>query len=430
MKLLCAFLILSGSLSAQTDSAGYFTLESKKLFFELFLNPSNNAVLKKLLLGYPGFNGKDSRRARAAGASQASAATTGSATFLYYPLYPVVPPLFSYYAGGETSYSPLSRPESAGAVSPDLTTVPPVTPPDPQMIFVDEQGAGLLEVDLTTLTAMNPVALPPDVTNFAIRPSATGPAKEVWTVSYPAGISIVDLATGTVTATIPVALLNQNNVNTVPSNQTTGFTNDGATFFYALPYITPDSAGNNGALLVFDAATRTLTSTLLQKAAPAVLTMAPDGLTAYLLSGTGNGNITYYDVLSGTADLSAQLYTPGVDFSFNGIGPVFSHPDGTRLFWNAPFLAANNAPGGGEIQVFDLKTRQTSNSFTYSLPIGTNPVTFQMSQDGATFTVTYSGFGAVPGGMVVMDSLSGNVLATSQFSEMPLVVFPGPSVAP
>jgi hypothetical protein len=208
-------------------------------------------------------------------------------------------------------------------------------------------------------------------------------------VSYPAGISIVDLATGTVTATIPVP--NLNNVDTFPSNQTTGFTSDGATFFYAVPYITPDSAGNNGALLVFDAATRTLTSTLPQKVAPAVLVMAPDGLTAYLLSGTGNGNITYYDVLSGTADLSAQLYTPGTFYYFNGIGQVFSHPDGTRLFWNAPFLAANNAPGGGEIQVFDLTTRQITSSFTYSLPVGTNPVTFQMSQDGATFIVTYAG---------------------------------------
>ncbi len=312
----------------------------------------------------------------------------------------------------------------------DLTTVQPVAPPAPQMIFVDELGAGLVQVDLATLTAMNPMALPPDVTNFAIRPGATGPAKEVWTVSYPLGVSILDLGTGTQSATIPVPLLSTNNVNTVPSNQTIGFTSDGATFFYAVPYLKPDSAGNNGALLVFDAASRTLTATLLLKAAPAVLVMAPDGLTAYLLSGVGNGNITYYDVLSGTADLSAQLFTPGTFFSFNGIGPVFSHPDGTRLFWNSPFLAANNAPGGGEIQVFDLITRQISKSFTYSLPVGTNPLTFQMSQDGATFTVTYAGFGAVAGGMVVMDSLKGNILATSQFPDMPLVVFAGPPAAP
>ncbi len=425
MKLLSVFLIASSSLFAQSELHAHTTAEPGLygLIIELFDDPSLNTeidigpfLINATFLTPLHFS------------PFLVNATTGLTTFPYHAEYPVVVPFVSYYAGGEARYSPSFRPPSVASANPDLTTVQPVAPPSPQVIFVDEAGAGLVDVNLTTLTAGSPVALPHDVTNFAIRPGATGPASEVWTVSYPAGISIADLATGTVTATIPVPSLN--NVNTVPSNQTTGFTSDGATFFYAVPYITPDSAGNNGALLVFDAATRTLTSTLPQKVAPAVLVMAPDGLTAYLLSGAGNGNITYYDVLSGTADLSAQLYTPGNFFYFNGYGPVFSHPDGTRLFWNTPFLTANNAPGGGEIQVFDLTTRQITNSFTYSLPVGTNPVTFQMSQDGATFIVTYAGFGAVAGGIVVMDTLSGNVLGTSQFQSVPSVVFPGPPVAP
>jgi len=82
--------------------------------------------------------------------------------------------------------------------------------------------------------------------------------------------------------------------------------------------------GNLGVLLAFDAVTQTLTSTLLLKYAPTALVMSPDGLTAYLLS--SSGMITYYDVLSGTADLSASTYTPGRAAVIRDSAPRYSSP--------------------------------------------------------------------------------------------------------
>ena len=81
-----------------------------------------------------------------------------------------------------------------------------------------------------------------------------------------------------------------------------------------------------------DAVKRVVKSTFPLKYAPAAVLMASDALTTYLLSGT-TGELTCYDVLSGTADLSVSTYTPGTDEGYQG-GNVFVHPDGTRLFWS------------------------------------------------------------------------------------------------
>ena len=56
---------------------------------------------------------------------------------------------------------------------------------------------------------------------------------------------------------------------------------------------------------------------MLLKFVPAALLMAPDGLTAYILSNTGT--ITYYDVLSGTSDLTVSTYPPGSNAGYPGV---------------------------------------------------------------------------------------------------------------
>src|ERR1019366_9105722 len=96
--------------------------------------------------------------------------------------------------------------------------------------------------------------------------------------------------------------------------------------------------------LVFDTATRTLKSTLPVSFGPEGALMAPDGLTLYVL---GFFKMAYYDVLSGTADLTVALpfsYVPGT---------VFIHPDGTRLLI-----------GGSQLSIFDLTTRKITSNFT------------------------------------------------------------------
>lgn len=129
-----------------------------------------------------------------------------------------------------------------------------------------------------------------------------------------------------VTANIPTP--------SVPSGATPSgivFDNSGGAAFEAFRLSSPDASGNSGLLVVFDATNRVVTSTMPLKYGPTAFLMAPDGLTAYLLS--GGGQITYYDVLSGTADLSASTFTPGSSGGYNGVSNVFIHPDGTRLFW-------------------------------------------------------------------------------------------------
>jgi hypothetical protein len=200
-------------------------------------------------------------------------------------------------------------------------------------------------------------------------------------------------------------------VNTVPAGIV--FTNDGTTALYAVSYYMPDSSGNKGVLLAFNAASRTLTSTLPLKYAPTALVMAPDGSTAYVLS--NGGMITYYDVLSGTADLSASTYPPGSDAGYPGANSaVYIHPDGTRLFWNV----------GVYLTVFNLTTRTVTNQFNSGLPT-TVGRTFSLSQDGGR-----AYFSDQQGDVAILDTLYGNILATYTETGASVAVFGGPPLAP
>ena len=184
------------------------------------------------------------------------------------------------------------------------------------------------------------------------------------------------------------------------------FTNDGATALEAVTFSSPDSAGNQGALLVFDAAGRTLTSTLLLKDRPTALVMAPDSYTAYLLDDAGN--IAYYDILSGTADLKLSTFTPGKAGGYSGFA-VFIHPDGTRLFWN----------NGTQLSVFDLTTHKLTAAVNSGLTT-TLAASMQMSQDGATIWMANAA-----GAVAVFDTRAVQFLGT--FTTDPgSAVYPGP----
>jgi hypothetical protein len=295
----------------------------------------------------------------------------------------------------------------AERVHPLLTLAQPAMPADAQMILFDGITNNIVDLDLTTNAILSQVTIPTStqVSVFGIVPSVMGASNEVWAVSPDQGIFIVDTGAGKLTANIPIPSLVVG--NTVSAGIV--FTNSGNTALYAVNYYTPDSSGNNGALLVFDVASRTLKSTLLLKYAPTALVMAPDGLTAYLLS--NSGEITYYDVLSGTADLSASTYTPGMSGGYPGLGTsVFIHPDGTRLFWNV----------GTQLDVFDLTTRKVTNQFNSGLPT-TSAASIQMSQDGSTVW-----FANGAGNLAIVDTRYGNVLGLLTASPQ-TAVYPGPA---
>ena len=316
----------------------------------------------------------------------------------YHPSAPHLPPV----------YNPSIQPAGASAdmIRParrQLTTVQPISSPDPQMIFLDGLSYNAIQFDLTTNKIVNQVVVPSTSGPMGIRPVASGPQNEIWAANGGLEVTVADfgaqkVVTNILTPSVPQSL--------APVG--IAFTSDGTKAFEAVSFYSPDSSGNNGALLVFDAVKRTVTSTFPLKTAPSAMVVAPDGSTVYLLS--NNGLLTYYDVLSGTADLSVSTYTPGQQGGYPGNGvQVFIHPDGTRLFWNINYL----------LVVFDLTTRKMTALVNTGLP-STATTTMQMSQDGATLWLT-NGLGTVAAYDVRSGSLEGT-FTTSPAS----VTYPGP----
>jgi hypothetical protein len=314
---------------------------------------------------------------------------------------------YDEYPDGDDKYHPFALRRSKSAAHRELTnTVAPVAPPNPRMILLDGLGNSLLAVDMTNLKTVSQVVVPSTSGPLGIRPAITGPANEVWVANAGLEVSVVDLASQTLLTNILTPSVPQASspVNIV-------FDAQGETAFEAIQFSLPDSSGNTGALLIFDAANRTVKSTLLLKYGPTALVMAPDGSTLYILD--GRGMLTYYDVLSGTADLSVSTFTPG-QLGGTTTGPLFIHPDGTRLFWNINNFAF----------VFDLTTRKVIAQFNSGLP-GTSGVAMTMSQDGGRVYLS-NGAGAV----VIMETKYGNILKSSNKPGQSSLVFGGPPIAP
>jgi hypothetical protein len=262
------------------------------------------------------------------------------------------------------------------SLRPHFTTVTPTPPGNPYITMLDGLGNSLLKFDLTNFSILSQVVVPSTAGPYGVRPTLMGPQNEYWVANGWSGVAITNLASQKVTANIatpsvpsgslPVAIL---------------FTNDGNTAFEAFGYSSPDASGNLGLLVVFDAVKQAVISTLPLKYAPSAFVMAPDGLTAYLLSYAGM--ITYYDVLSGTADLSLSTYTPGQAGGYPGNGtPVFVHPNGTRLLWNV----------GPQLESFDLAQYKVTAQFNSGLPT-TTAISMTLSQDGLT-AILSNGAGA------------------------------------
>jgi hypothetical protein len=283
-----------------------------------------------------------------------------------------------------------------------LATVHPVAPPDPSAIFLDGLGGNIVQLDLKTGVTLSQVTPPVTAIGpLAIRPTPTLSSTEVWVANGATQVSVLNMTSQSVTTNISTP--------SIPSSATPAgivFTNSGSTGFEALRLSSPDASGNLGVLVIFDAVNRVVSSTFALKYAPETILMAPDGLTAYILS-TG-GEITYYDVLSGTADLSASTYTPGMNNGFSGVGNVFIHPDGTRLFWAV----------GPYMESFNLTTRMVTAQFNSGLPT-TSAITLGLSQDGALATMS-NGQGAA----VVLDTQYGLIQAAIQFAS-PSQIFLG-----
>jgi hypothetical protein len=372
MKRFFLFAALSSSLFAQAEPParvfGVPDVIRSELIFEVIASVKEIGIAKgkaTYIIDFADFAHNTPKPLFAApkASGQTSPVVTGSMNFPYSAVDPVIAPFYGQF---------------------------PAAAPDPRMIFLDGLGNSMVAVDLTTLSVVSQVVVPSTVGPFGIRPSDTGPSNEVWVANGGLQVTAVDLGAQSVIVNIPTPSIPQ---SATPAGIV--FTSDGASAFEAVSFSSTDSAGNNGALLVFDAVNRKVSSTLLLKDRPTALLIAPDGLTAYLLDDVGK--LTYYDVLSGTADLSLSTYPPGSNAGYPGSGSsVFIHPDGTRLFWNV----------GVFLTIFDLNTHKVTAQVTSGLPT-TVGRTMSMSQDGAR-----AYFSDPLGDVVVIDTVYGAILAT------------------
>lgn len=401
MKLFCIVLLVAGPLLAQYGvPIGTASLNESRDMFEVSaaLGDKTSTLAKEQaqsildLLTFPALTPHAT-----AETSIGSLTAEGSLDTPFSAVDATIAPYFNNLATGPVQYIPQSR--SAA----DVTTLQPVPPPDPQMVFLDGLGNTIVAFDTTTLNMVSQVVVPSTTGPFGLRPSSTAPSTEAWVANGGLEISVVNLSAQQLVTNIMTP--------SVPAATAAGivFTPDGNTAFEAVKYFSPDASGNNGALLIFNAETRTVTSTFPLKYAPASIVIAPDGLTVYLLS-TG-GELTYYDVLSGTADLSVSTYPPGQNGGYPGVGQAFIHPDGTRLFWNINYLLIE----------FDINSR-TVTQFNSGLPSTAAP-TMSMSQDGGQVFFTDGA-----GDVVFMDTATGSIVLTANVGS-PVSIFGGPPLA-
>jgi len=289
-----------------------------------------------------------------------------------------------------------------GPVRPLVATMQPNAPPSPSMVLLDGLGGNILQLDLKSGKVLSQVTPPAGAIGpLAIRPALFPPFTEVWVANGSSQVSVLNMSAQAVVTNIPTP--------TVPSGALPAgivFTNGGDTAFEAFRFLSPDSFGNSGVMVVFDAVKRAVNSSLPLKYGPGAFVISPDGLTAYLLS--TNGMITYYDVVSGTADLTVSTFTPGQNGGYGGTGGVFIHPDGTRLFWSI----------GPYLESFDLTKRKVTAQFNSGLPT-TSAIALEVSQDGSTATM-----GNGQGTIAILDTQYGIVQATLQNSSSTLM-FPG-----
>lgn len=267
-------------------------------------------------------------------------------------------------------------------------TEQPGTPPDPYMICLDGFTNNVVKFDMSTGNTLAQVALPSGASGpLALRPASTPPSNEVWVANGTTQVTIADLGAQKVITSIATQSLPGGNVAGI------AFTNDGASVLEALSFYSPDSSGNTGAVVAYDAVKRVVTSTLRMKTSPSAFLMSPDGLTAYILDGTGK--ITYYDVLSGTADLTVSTFTPGVNNGYPGAASsVFVHPDGTRMFWHV----------GPNIESFDLTGHKVTATYNSGLPT-TSASDILMSADGGTISISNGA-----GNTVIIETHFGNIM--------------------
>lgn len=234
---------------------------------------------------------------------------------------------------------------------------------DGTRLFVLNQNIAISVFDTTTNTDIAEIPVGgDDPVGLAVSPDGS-----IAYVGYEETneVKVVDIASGTVTDTIPVG--------DEPAQM--AVTPDGSRLFVA------DFAGNT--VTVVDTASDAVVDTIAVAARPQFIVISPDGMRAYV---SAFGSLTVIDTTSDT--VVANVLTPGRSPETLAINPA-----GTRLY---------SADGMGGVEVVDT----TTDALTTTVPVDSGPEGIAVTPDGSK--VYTGGVSTVS----VIDTTSDSVTAT------------------
>lgn len=282
--------------------------------------------------------------------------------------------------------------------------------------YAADLSGSVKAIDLATGTVAATIPTGSETTDVVLNPADT----EAFAASSVAGtVSVIDTSTNTVIDTISLGA----NPYGLAINPT------GTTLYVS--YINGLTNGNgSGGIAVIDTTTDTLTSTIPLPSGPAGIALSPDGTTLYAAGGGTDFDITVIDVSTGTVTASIPTGTAEPPFS------VAISPDGSTVYaenynagggtvlvisaatdtvittipsigWSGQIAADPNGslvyvPRGGDVSVVDTATDGVTGNITVGYPA--YGVAF--SNDG---TVAYVGCG---GAIYVIDTATGTVTGT------------------
>ncbi len=280
----------------------------------------------------------------------------------------------------------------------------------PELVLLDGKSNNrMVSVNLWTFAARYSADLPNGIRNFGLRPAPDGgPSPEAWVAHSNIGtlFTVVNLDSGAIVGKVPTTLPGE------PRGVV--FSNSGNTAFEILDSGTPTPGGT---FVVLDTAARTIKKTLAIPFAPEGILISPDGSTVYVIGpgAAGTKNILYYDLLSGTADLTVTVPNPDVFF-----GPYLIHPNGSRVY----------GQNGSQIFVFDPQARQVISKFKLGLAPGVFFQSMQLSPDGLRIHLldNAASHGQPVNNIFVLDSVTGHNFGSLPIGGTASVFFVAPVV--
>ena len=239
-------------------------------------------------------------------------------------------------------------------------------------------------IDIATNTVTNPIpAFSENMRGIAIAPNGS----RAYVVNYAGTVSVMDTGTNTITATIPI----------VGSGIGAALTPNGSTLF-AANFVTP------GRISVIDTATNTVSTTIPVVAGPYGVAITPDGTRAYVTQQVYHpGVVTVIDTAT-----NAIVTTISVGNSPEGAA---ASPDGKHVY-----VTNNNS---NSVSVIDT----TTNTVTTTIPVGSGPNEgIAFTPDGSRVYVTNGDANSTPVGISsisVINTAANTVIATIPDSSEP-----------